>query len=82
MLRTLRTPFLDEWSTKPKEAARLGERLWDEMGARIQAGQRRETMVTASQTAGGIRGILPVAEIMRNLVTETEAALAASRNLF
>ena len=52
------------------------------MGARIQAGQRRETMVTDGQTAGGIRGVLPVAEIMRNLVTETEAALAAARNLF
>src|SRR5260370_28374524 len=36
----------------------------------------RETLVWAGQTAGGVREILPVAEIMRRLVDETEAALA------
>jgi NAD(P)H-dependent flavin oxidoreductase YrpB (nitropropane dioxygenase family) len=34
------------------------------------------TLVWAGQTAGGVREILPVAEIMRRLVDETEAALA------
>jgi hypothetical protein len=33
-------------------------------------------LLTAGQTAGGIREILPVAEIMRRLVAETEAALS------
>jgi NAD(P)H-dependent flavin oxidoreductase YrpB (nitropropane dioxygenase family) len=33
-------------------------------------------LLTAGQTAGGIREILPVAEIMQRLVPETEAALS------
>ena len=40
-----------------------------------QAGRPHETLLTAGQTAGGITEILPVAEIMRRLVTKTEAAL-------
>jgi hypothetical protein len=44
------------------------------MLATHQAGRPHETLLTAGQTAGGIKEILPVAEIMRRLVTETEAA--------
>jgi NAD(P)H-dependent flavin oxidoreductase YrpB (nitropropane dioxygenase family) len=73
--RTLRTPFLDEWSSKRDEARRNGERLWAEIGERVRRGRRRETLVWAGQTAGGVREILPVAEIMRQLVDETEATL-------
>ena len=76
VLRSLRTPFLEEWSGKRDEASRDGARLWAEMGARSRAGQRRAIMVIAGQTAGGVREILPVAEIMRRLVAEAEAALA------
>jgi NAD(P)H-dependent flavin oxidoreductase YrpB (nitropropane dioxygenase family) len=32
-------------------------------------------LLTAGQTAGGIRKILPVAQIMRDLIAETAAAL-------
>ena len=74
--RTLRTPFLEEWGTKRDEARRHGKRLWAEIVERLRRGQRRETLVWAGQTAGGISEILPVAEIMRQLVDETEAALA------
>jgi hypothetical protein len=35
-------------------------------------------VLPAGQTAGGIKEILPVAEIMRRLVSETEAALAGA----
>jgi NAD(P)H-dependent flavin oxidoreductase YrpB (nitropropane dioxygenase family) len=41
-----------------------------------QAGRPHETLLTAGQTAGGIKEILPVAEIVRRLVAETEAALS------
>jgi nitronate monooxygenase/enoyl-[acyl-carrier protein] reductase II len=82
VIRALRSPFLDEWSAKPEEALREGEHLWEEIGRRHQAGLRRETLVTAGQTVGGIQEILPVAEIMRRLIAETETALtAASRNI-
>jgi len=74
--RTLRTPFLDEWGGKRDEARRNGPQLWAEMAERVRRGLRRETLVWAGQTAGGVREIQPVAEIMRQLVDEAEAALA------
>ena len=74
--RTLRTPFLDEWSSKRDEARHSGERLWAEIAERIRRGLRRETLVWAGQTAGGVREVLSVAEIMRHLVDEAETALA------
>src|SRR6516164_3542319 len=79
--RTLRTPFLDEWGMKRDEARRNGARLWAEIGERLRRGQRRETLVWAGQTAGGVREILTVAEIMRQLVDQTEAALAQAPGL-
>jgi NAD(P)H-dependent flavin oxidoreductase YrpB (nitropropane dioxygenase family) len=39
-------------------------------------GRPHETLLTAGQTAGGVKEILPVTEIMRRLVAETEAALS------
>ncbi len=76
VLRSLRTPFMDEWSEKREEAHRDRDRLWAEMGLMAQAGRRHESLLTAGQTAGGIREVLPVAEIMRRLIAETEAALS------
>jgi NAD(P)H-dependent flavin oxidoreductase YrpB (nitropropane dioxygenase family) len=73
----LRTPFLNEWSGKREEARR--DRLREEILATHQAGRPHKTLLTAAQTAGGIKEILPVAEIMRRLVTETEAALLRAR---
>jgi hypothetical protein len=46
-----------------------------------QAGRQHETLLTAGQTVGGIKEILSVAEIMRRLVAETEAALSTAPNL-
>ena len=76
ILRSLRTPFMDEWSTKRDEARQECKRLWEEMQARARAGRRHETLLTAGQTSGGIKGILSVAEIIQDLVRETEEALA------
>ena len=67
---------MDEWSTKREEARRERERLWADITARAQAGRRHETLLTAGQTAGGIKEILPVAEIMRQLLAEAEMALS------
>jgi enoyl-[acyl-carrier protein] reductase II len=58
--RALRSAFPDEWSAKPEQARREGERLWEEIGRRHKAGLRRETLVMAGQTVGGIQEILPV----------------------
>jgi nitronate monooxygenase/enoyl-[acyl-carrier protein] reductase II len=70
VLRSLRTPFMDEWGAKREEARRECGRLWPEFQARIRAGRRDETLLTAGQTSGGIKEILPVAEIIRQLTAE------------
>jgi enoyl-[acyl-carrier protein] reductase II len=72
VLRSLRTPFPEEWSGKREEARR--DRLRGEILATHQAGRPHKRLLTAGQTAGGI--ILPVSQIMRRLVTKTEAALS------
>src|SRR3982750_698643 len=68
VLRSLHTPFMDEWGRKREQARSERDRLWAEFQARSQAGRRHELLLTAGQTAGGIKEILSVAEIMRQLV--------------
>jgi nitronate monooxygenase/enoyl-[acyl-carrier protein] reductase II len=75
VLRSLHTRFLDEWSAKREEARRERDRLRGQLVSTHQAGRQHETLLTAGQTAGGIKEILPVAEIMRRLIAEAEAAL-------
>jgi nitronate monooxygenase/enoyl-[acyl-carrier protein] reductase II len=77
VLRSLRTPFMEEWSAKREEARREGNRLWSEMQTRARAGRRHETLLTAGQTAGGIKAVLPVAEIIRQLIAEAETVLSS-----
>jgi nitronate monooxygenase/enoyl-[acyl-carrier protein] reductase II len=81
VLRSLHTPFMDEWGSKREEARRERQRLWIEIQARAEAGRRHETLLTAGQTSGGIKEILPVAEIIRKLTEEAEVALAKVRRI-
>jgi len=81
VLRSLRTPFMEEWGKKRAEARREGERLWSEIQARARVGRRHETLLTAGQTSGGIKEILPVAEIIRQLIAEAETALSRGSSL-
>jgi enoyl-[acyl-carrier protein] reductase II len=81
VLRSLHTPFIDEWGTKREEARRDRTRLWAEIQARTQAGRRHETLLTAGQTSGGIKEILSVAEIIRSLIAETEESLSRGSRL-
>jgi nitronate monooxygenase/enoyl-[acyl-carrier protein] reductase II len=71
--RSLPTAFLDEWNVKRAEARR--ERLRGQIVSTTQGGRQHECVLWAGQTAGGINEILPVAEIMRRLMAETEAAM-------
>jgi nitronate monooxygenase/enoyl-[acyl-carrier protein] reductase II len=76
VLRSIRTPFMVEWQGK-RESARLEHRrLSAEMHAAAAAGRRHEFLLTAGQGAGGIKDVLPVAQIMRRLMAEAESALA------
>jgi enoyl-[acyl-carrier protein] reductase II len=81
VLRSLHTPFMDEWSTKRGEARQDRERLWAEMQARAGEGRRHEVLLTAGQTSGAIKTILPVAEILRRLMAETEEQLSRASRL-
>jgi nitronate monooxygenase/enoyl-[acyl-carrier protein] reductase II len=76
VLRSLPTPFLDEWSAKREEAARERDRLRAHIVSTHQAGRQHATLLTAGQTAGGINEILPVADIMHRLMAEAEAVLS------
>ena len=75
VLRSLHTDFLDEWSAKREEARRQRDRLLAHFVSTHQAGRQHDTLLTAGQTVGGITEVLPVAEIMRRLIAEAEAAL-------
>ena len=81
VLRSLHTDFLDEWTAKRDEARRERDRLRNEIVSTTQAGRPDATLLTAGQTAGGIKDIPQVAEIMQRLVAETEAALRKAADL-
>ena len=81
VLRSLRTPFLEEWSANREEARRERDRLWREIQAKARAGRRHETLLTAGQTAGGITDVLSVAEIIRRLVAEAEDTLSRGSDI-
>jgi enoyl-[acyl-carrier protein] reductase II len=81
VLRSLHTPFVDEWSAKREDARRDRDRLRSHILSTHQAGRLHETLLMAGQTAGGIKEILPVTEIMQRLIAETEAALWRAPNL-
>jgi len=76
VLRSLHTPFLHEWNTKRDEARRDGQRLRSEIAVAAQSGRQHDYLLTAGQTVGGIKEVLPVAEIIRQLVSEAEAVLS------
>jgi nitronate monooxygenase/enoyl-[acyl-carrier protein] reductase II len=80
--RVLHTPFVDRWNRDPEAAALEAPRLGQEIVTAIRAGRGHEYVPFTGQTAGLIREVLPVAEIMRRLVADAEAALDAARRVF
>jgi enoyl-[acyl-carrier protein] reductase II len=76
VLRSLRTPFVDQWRRKREEIAQVRERLSAELTASARVGRRHDTFLPSGQTAGGIKEIMSVPDIMRRLIVETEAAFA------
>jgi nitronate monooxygenase/enoyl-[acyl-carrier protein] reductase II len=79
VLRSLPTAFLSEWSGKREEARRQHDRLRGQIVSTTQAGRQHECLLTAGQTAGGIKQILAVEDIMGKLIAEAETALARLR---
>jgi enoyl-[acyl-carrier protein] reductase II len=78
--RALRTPFIDQWHTGDNER-RDRQPLHDAVMAAIPQGAIAELVPFAGQTAGGIRDILPAAEIVQQIVAEAEAVLRRTPGL-
>ena len=79
--RSLPTAILNEWGGKREEARRERDRLRGQIVSTTQAGRQHECVLWAGQTAGGIKDILSVATIMRQLIEETEVALSQTSTL-
>lgn len=56
VLRSIRTPFIDELQVQPELARTDSQRLLEILKTTIQAGNVHEIMPTAGQSAGGIQG--------------------------
>jgi nitronate monooxygenase/enoyl-[acyl-carrier protein] reductase II len=76
-LRSIRTPFIDELQAHPEVPRGDHERRLEELRTAIQSGRVAEVMPTAGQSAGGVHDVQPVAEIIRQMIADAEAALTA-----
>jgi enoyl-[acyl-carrier protein] reductase II len=76
-LRSLRTPFIEEWEHKSELTAEQLEALQEEVGEAIGAGRMHEYAAGAGESVGMIEEILPAAEIIRKMLAEAEHALTS-----
>jgi enoyl-[acyl-carrier protein] reductase II len=74
--RVLRTPFVEEWSGRTREARMEAERLRDEVLSAIRGRTTHELLPFTGQTAGMVHEVSPAGEIVERMVAEAERALA------
>jgi len=79
--RSLRTPFIEEWSARPEDAGREAERLMGEIGSAIAENRMEEFVPFTGQGAGRIEDIRPAAEILHELVVGAASVLREASNL-
>jgi nitronate monooxygenase/enoyl-[acyl-carrier protein] reductase II len=77
-LRAIRTPFIDEWNMKPDEAVAQRPALQKQLFEASSAGRIHELLTTAGQSSGGIKKVLPAAEIVEQIIREAETALSTA----
>jgi enoyl-[acyl-carrier protein] reductase II len=75
--RSLRTPFIDEWTARRDEVPAHAEDLRKQLGEAMSSGRAHEYIPLTGQSAGAIDDVLPAAEIVRRFVAEAEEALRA-----
>ncbi|MDQ2682843.1 MAG: nitronate monooxygenase family protein [Chloroflexota bacterium] len=75
VLRSLRTPFLDQWNDRIVDAVALRSDLIGRAEALHQSGRGHEVVMTAGQGAGAIAEIEPIGDLLRRIVAEAEDAL-------
>jgi enoyl-[acyl-carrier protein] reductase II len=78
--RVIRTDFVAAWEHRPDDAGAQAERLRAEIMASVAQGRGHELTPFTGQSAGLIGDVRPAAEIVRTMVAEADAALAATRS--
>jgi enoyl-[acyl-carrier protein] reductase II len=73
--RSLRTPFLDDWNSRLDEVESRREQLAAEVAAMYESDRGLDVVRAAGQSAGAIRDVLPVAEIVQGMIAEAETEL-------
>jgi enoyl-[acyl-carrier protein] reductase II len=76
--RVIRTDFVGAWERRPDDARAEAERLRAEIMASVREGRGHELTPFTGQSAGLIDDLRPAGEIVRTMVADAEAALAAS----
>jgi nitronate monooxygenase/enoyl-[acyl-carrier protein] reductase II len=79
VLRTITTPWTERLNADIEATSRDSEALLGELIKAGAEGKMHEVMPSAGQSSGGIREVLPAAEIVRRIVEEAQAALAGAR---
>ena len=82
VLRSLRSPFIQQWSDKRDEARRQANQLLNQLMALTTEGRIGEAFPAAGQSAGMVRELLPAGEVVRRLMEEARDALKGSEQLF
>ncbi len=82
VLRSLRSPFIQQWSGKRDEARRQANQLLNQLMALTKEGRIGEAFPAAGQSAGMVRELLPAGEVVRRLMEEARDALKGSEQLF
>jgi enoyl-[acyl-carrier protein] reductase II len=77
--RALRTSFIEEWNQKSSDEVKSqAEQLRNTIITGIKEGKNHELVPFTGQSAGLIHEILPVAEIIRNIVKEAEETIRSA----
>jgi nitronate monooxygenase/enoyl-[acyl-carrier protein] reductase II len=80
--RYVSTPFLAHWQANRSEAKERASELRQQIEQMVSDGRRYEAFgPSAGQSAGGISELLPVAEIIRQMVASADDALNALSSL-
>jgi nitronate monooxygenase/enoyl-[acyl-carrier protein] reductase II len=79
--RALRTEFTDRWQQRRDEARTDPTVAATEIASAAAEGRLEDLVVVGGQSAGLIGGLLPVADIVRMLLSEAEAAIADAGRL-
>ena len=79
VVRSLRSPFIDEWADRREQARNDAELLGESLLTAIKSGRLHEILPVAGQSSGSISRILPAAQIVHEIADEAEQVLKASQ---